>query len=263
MVESSINGDSNSDILKDLALNIASGTIANAGAKSIGIAYHTDKISKSEQLTLHAILGCAVGATGGGDCASGAVSGVMGELTGTALRDSVYGQNPTLTKEQASQLAGLVGGTSAIITGNAIGLSDFEIADNVYSGQRIGDNAARNNALYIGGKVKIPFSDYITGEGNDYDIHSGLKADLIVRSYTAGTDGKSKSKTFFSLGAGGYINIVPHDSKTLLGLSYNRVPGILFFDAMQTDRGVGFGITLGAFATPSVKAGATINDTKE
>jgi len=116
--------------------------------KSIG------KIEKPTQLSLHAGLGCAMGAAGGGDCASGAMSGVTGELAGMALYDSVYGSNPTLTKDQAAQLAGAAGGLSAIFTGNLVGNSDSEIADNMWSGQRIGKNAAEHNALAnVGGAI--------------------------------------------------------------------------------------------------------------
>jgi hypothetical protein len=146
-VQSSVNGDSFSEALENQGQNVLIGAIGNLGAKQIGVSYKTGKIEKPTQLALHAGLGCAMGAAGGGDCASGAVSGVTGELAGMALYDSVYGSNPTLTKDQAAQLAGAAGGLSAIFTGNAVGLSDEEVADNIFSGQRIGDNAARNNAL--------------------------------------------------------------------------------------------------------------------
>jgi hypothetical protein len=148
-VQSSVNGDSFSEALENQGQNVLIGAIGNLGAKQIGVSYKTGKIEKPTQLALHAGLGCAMGAAGGGDCASGAMSGVTGELAGMALQTSVYGSNPTLTKDQAAQLAGAAGGLSAIFTGNAVGLSDGEVADNIFSGQRIGDNAARNNALFL------------------------------------------------------------------------------------------------------------------
>jgi hypothetical protein len=52
---------------------------------TITIIYNAPAISQTRQLTLHAILGCAIGAGmsgGGSGCASGAVAGVVGELTG-------------------------------------------------------------------------------------------------------------------------------------------------------------------------------------
>ncbi|MBT5827730.1 MAG: VENN motif pre-toxin domain-containing protein [Alphaproteobacteria bacterium] len=114
--------------------------------------FKSGDISRAKQLTLHSALGCGAALAGGGDCASGALSGVSGELAGEYVKDNLYpgqttssltGQQKTVIKE----LGGLAGGLSAIFTGNAVGLSESDIADNIFSGQRIGKNAVENNFL--------------------------------------------------------------------------------------------------------------------
>ena len=158
-VQSSINGDSFSEALESQGSNILIGAVGNLGAQEIGSAFKSGNISRAKQLTLHSALGCGTALAGGGDCASGALSGVSGELAGEYVKDTLYpGQTPSsLTGQQKTvikELGGLAGGLSAIFTGNAVGLSDGEVADNIFSGQRIGKNAAENNALAnIGGAI--------------------------------------------------------------------------------------------------------------
>ena len=93
-------------------------------------------------MVLHGALGCASGAASGGDCASGAVSGMTGELA-AEFADQSLGLN----RQQSIEFAGLAGGFSTIFTGNVVGLSDSEIAQNIYIGSRVGKNAGENNAL--------------------------------------------------------------------------------------------------------------------
>ena len=159
-VHSSINGDSFSDAMQDQFQNILVGALGNLGAKEIGSAahgsvtqnqngtytYNAPSIGKANQLALHVGLGCAMGLAGGNDCASGAVSGVVGEITAEYL-----GKNTNLNNNQIKELSGLSGGLSAIFTSNAVGLEDQQVADNIFSGQRIGKNAAENN--YLTGKI--------------------------------------------------------------------------------------------------------------
>ncbi|MDD2840352.1 MAG: DUF637 domain-containing protein, partial [Rickettsiales bacterium] len=149
-VQSAMNGNSFGEALQDQIINVLINAVGEVGAKQIGGAYHTGEIGKPTQLTLHAALGCVTGALGGGDCASGAVSGVVGELAGETFGDSVYGKNANLTKQQEAiikEIGGLAGAFSAIFTGNLVGLDDSEVAENMYSGQRIGKNAVENNYL--------------------------------------------------------------------------------------------------------------------
>ena len=163
IIQSKLNGDSTSETLRSLAINVGVGAIGNLGAKQIGRAAHgsvaTDangnvlrnadgsiiytkpSINKLTQLTLHAGLGATTATLTGNDALSGAVSGLVGELTAERIGTS------GLTDEQIVQVAGLTGGLSAIATGSATGQSDEEIADNIFSGKRIGSNAAQNNYL--------------------------------------------------------------------------------------------------------------------
>jgi len=63
-----------------------------------------------------------------------------------------------MDRNTAIQLGGLAAGLSTIFTGNAVGLDDQEVADNIFAGQRIGSNAAANNALQVMAQ-KVPPSD--------------------------------------------------------------------------------------------------------
>jgi hypothetical protein len=162
--QSAINGDSFNETLKKQGMNILIGAVGNLGAKEIGNAYHSGNISKPLQLTLHGILGCGMGAAanGSGGCASGAVSGITGELTA-----EVIGDNTSIQGRKLAELSGLAGGLSAIITGNALGLDDGEIADNIFSGQRIAANAAENNYQKDVHKYLTEFLAMAAGYTND------------------------------------------------------------------------------------------------
>ena len=176
-VESAVRGDSFSDALESQGSNILIGAAGNLGANAIGKLAHggevvtnpetglteitTASISKPTQYFLHGALGCGMGLAGGGDCASGTVSGVVGEIAAEKLYgETTFIQDPNspsgvslkytrtgMSKDTAKELSGLIAGYSSIFTGNAVGLSDSEVAENIFSGQRIGKNAAENNAL--------------------------------------------------------------------------------------------------------------------
>ena len=143
--QSAVNGESFSDTIKNQGTNILVGAVSNVGAKHIGMNYKTSAqtgVDKAIQLTSHAALGAGVSALTGNDALSGAVSGVVGEVGGEYFKDS------GINKKTGSQLAGLVGGYSVIFTGNALGLDDSEVADSMFSGQRLGINAALYNAYF-------------------------------------------------------------------------------------------------------------------
>ena len=145
------------------------GAVANVGAKHIGMNYKTSAgtgVDKAIQLTSHAALGAGVSALTGNDALSGAVSGVIGEVVGEASikhlnQNQADKQGGIITLAQirqnkniAKELSGVAGAYSSIFTGNLVGNSDSEIADNMWSGQRIGKNAAEHNALAnIGGAI--------------------------------------------------------------------------------------------------------------
>ena len=143
--QSAVNGESFSDSLKEQGTNILVGAVSNVGAKHIGMNYKTSAqtgVDKAIQLVSHAGLGAATAELTGNDALSGAVSGVVGEVGGEFID-----KNTNLSNNAIKELAGLAGGYSAIFTGNLVGLSDGEVAGNIFSGSRIGKNAAENNAL--------------------------------------------------------------------------------------------------------------------
>jgi len=80
LLTAEINGDSFGDALEDQLKNIVIGAASNMAAGAIGKSYKSGDINKATQLALPAGLGSAAGEAGGGDCASGAVSGVVGEM---------------------------------------------------------------------------------------------------------------------------------------------------------------------------------------
>ena len=156
--QSAVTGESFSEALKSQGLNIIAGAVGNLGAKEIGIRAHgvdvvnadgqivghiDGTINKAQQLALHAGLGAVEAGIVGNDPLSGAVSGVVGESVGEYV-----GENTDLSDSAVIQIGGLAGAGSAIFTGNAVGLSDSEVADNMWSGQRIGSNAVENNLLH-------------------------------------------------------------------------------------------------------------------
>ncbi|HSQ97583.1 MAG TPA: DUF637 domain-containing protein [Rickettsiales bacterium] len=141
-LQSAVNGDSFSEALENQVINTIVMAGAKLGANAIGESYHTDEIGKATQLTLHAALGATVNLLTGNDALSGAISGVVGELAG-----EVFDNTTDLSDDALKQIGGLAGGLSAIITSKVEGLDVDEIADNAYSGQRIGINAVANNYL--------------------------------------------------------------------------------------------------------------------
>ena len=244
LVQSAISNDSSSDMIKNLATNIAIGAFSNVAAKQIGAAAHSGTISKPEQLALHAGLGAITAALTGNDALSGAVSGVVGEMTGDALKSQV--DSGSMTKQTAIQLAGLAGGFSSIITGEFSGQSDHEVAQNVWSGSRIGANAAQNNSFYIGGKVKIPFP------GPDYDIHAGVQSNILFREDSIGTDGRGTNFLVVpEVGAGMYVYTIPHGHDPSVSTSWGY-RNTISADYIRTHQGgSGFGYTVGISTAPA------------
>jgi len=255
-VQSVVTGDSFSDSLKRQGANIIIGAVGNLGAKQIGMAYHpadgSQGIGKPLQLALHAGLGCGMAAAGGNDCASGAVSGMVGEEIGSYAYNQL-GYN----RQTAIQLGGLAGGASAIFTGNAVGLDDQEIADNIFSGQRIGDNAARNNATYVdknGKVVKVDKEDgdrgvYIDNQdgGTRKDIYVGNSKyiDTFINPKTGEVDKNSVIK--FGVSMDGFVeNVSNIGGATVGGLD---APVDLIYLAKDSLTGAPFDVKtkLGAF----------------
>lgn len=268
VAQSAINGDSFSDIVEQQNENILIYTMAKVVANEIGRSYHgtTDEygnitsastISKSQQLTLHAALGATVASLTDTNIVTGAASGVIGELAAEQAHKSGSDVDTSI------RIAGL---TSAIATATYGGLtnqSDEEVSANIWEGSRIGENAGRNNALYIGGTVRIPGSDLITGKSNDYDIHSGVQIGLGLEEKYIGTNGHGSSLYVVpEFGIGGYINVIPHNEgiDKSFSLGYRNTVSIEY---IKTDQGNnGYGVTFGVSTSPYTKipVNITISD---
>ncbi len=282
VVQSAVNGESPSDTLSNLALNIAVGAVANAAAKEIGnaahgsvatdadgnilrnsdgsIVYNAPRISTAEQLTLHAALGCASGAAQGGDCASGAAAGVVGEITGASMRSSV--ENGSINKQTAIQLAGLSGAAASLFVSAASGASDEQTANNIFTGQRVGGNAAENNAILFAGKYKIFGTDNIkTKDGKDYDVHIGLQGSAAFKEKSFGTDGVGSSTIVIpQLGLGFYLFAIPSGETPDITLS-SGIRNIFSYDAIKTNQNnYGGGISFGYAISPPISGNISFED---
>ena len=193
-------------------------------------------------------------AAGSNNCAAGAMAGVTGELTA----DTLY-NHTNLSRQNSIEAAKLTGAlSSAMIVGPDDG-------DSVFAGSQIGRNAGENNALYIGGRVKLPYSDKITGKGNDYDIHSGLKLGIGLEEKSIGTDGYGKALYLIpEFGFGGYINIVPHNESVdkSFSLGYRNSASFDYLTTNQNNTGVG--VTVGISTSPItwIPGNITVNNPK-
>ena len=279
-----VTGDSITQTIKNqgganqLLLNIALNAAGEVGAKEIGIAAHgltdingnyiVNPIAKSTQLALHAGIGCVMGSQSG-NCAAGAAGAVAGEIiaenyfknqienNGATIEGNNVVIDPSKTnltlaqvnefKLQASQLASLAGGLAAVP------FAGSDDASAIYAGSNAGNNSSVNNSLYLGGKYKIPLP------GPDYDLHVGIKGDAVFTSVTMGSDGGNKSFNIIpSVGGGIYANAIPHGAQSVGSISYSPIPDLLFIEAIKTNKGMGFGGTLGIFVAPPVKIGVSV-----
>ena len=150
VAQSTINGDSFTESLNNSMQNLLINAAGEMAAKEIGNAAHpTDqygnslatRITKAEQLALHATLGATISSLTGGDILSGAAAGVIGELTGESLHPSV--ENASLNRQTAIQFAGLAGSSASLLTSIATGRSDEQTASNMFAGQRVGGGMRR------------------------------------------------------------------------------------------------------------------------
>ena len=174
-IQSTINGDSFTEALKHQAINTIVMAGADYAANQIGQQYHTNgfsdnnAINKATQLTLHAGLGALANGLTGNDMLSGAISGVVGELTGEYLKGKGY------NKQDGSEIAGLTSAISSLITGKVQDLDTNDIRDNVYSGYRVGKNASENNNYFEDTINTInEYSDY---KNNMDNIYNGYYSD--------------------------------------------------------------------------------------
>ena len=140
VVESTLNGKSFEETLKDQFVTSIVMAGANLATKGIGSNYHEGNINKGTQLLLHGVVGAASSKLLGKDALSGATSSIIGEVTGELL-----GENTKLSDDALKEIGGLAGGLSALVTGGLQGLDESEISSNIFNGQRLGKNAVENN----------------------------------------------------------------------------------------------------------------------
>jgi hypothetical protein len=127
---------------------LQSGAISMIGAElagEIGDAARDGDIDHATQLIAHAALGCAMGeGLKDGGCASGAIGGVVGELTAEAYLDQVKrGITDGFTAEQIQGLQA----QGVNISRLTAGIAAFAAGGNVNVAAATGGNAAQNNVL--------------------------------------------------------------------------------------------------------------------
>jgi adhesin HecA-like repeat protein len=160
-----------------ILLNTALNALAETGANEIGIAAHAGEINKATQLTLHGVIGCAIGSTSG-NCAAGAAGAIAGEIAGekyfkskldkhniSEVNGTIQGNNiyldPSKTdltlneltkiKLQTVELSKVIGAFAAVP------FAGDDDASAVYAGSNASRNAVENNSLDLRGQ-------YVAGE---------------------------------------------------------------------------------------------------
>ncbi len=237
--------------MKNVLVNAA----GEVGANNIGLAAKTGQINTAQQLALHAGLGCAMAAAGSNNCGAGAAAGVVGEALGSTLDKNTNLSNENIIA--ASQISGAL--TAAMVVGADDG-------DSVFAGGNVARNATQNNAIYIGGEVKIPGSDFLTGKGNDYDLNSGLNIGKGLEQKSIGTDGNSSAFYVIpTFGIGGYINFIPHGENInkVFSLGYKNFISADYLTTHQNNSG--YGVSLGISTSPItwIPANITIDNSNQ
>lgn len=120
-------------------------------AQEIGKAYHTGEIDKVSQMIAHAALGCAAGAIAAGDCKSGAIGGVVGEVAAELVEQSIHNAltERDLTRDEAIVLVNNWRASGVDVARVAAGLAAALAGGDVDTGADAGGNAAENNAFWI------------------------------------------------------------------------------------------------------------------
>lgn len=144
--------------------------IGEVGANEIGNAAKSGDINTAAQYIAHAALGCAVGAVGGGDCASGATGGVVGELTGdiykTLTEDDLVDALASGKFEDWERKGVDLARLSSALVAFATGL-DVDTAAGT------GENAAKNNVFFVPALIAMAIAAYTVQQG-DGDLVAGI-----------------------------------------------------------------------------------------
>lgn len=221
--------------------------LGEVGAKEIGLAAHTNQITQPQQLALHAALGATISTSLGGDALSGAIAGASSEyIASEALKNGTSAQNAILLGQG-------VGAASSLISSSIQGRDDEQIAKDINLGAFVGVNAAVNNALYLGGKIRIP------APGPDYDLHAGVSGDMTFTSVSMGTDGMGRAGNAVPvIGGGIYVNLVPHGENVQTTISYGGKDQKSYNLLRTYEGGTGVGFSYG-YAYSTVKYNVTVD----
>ena len=194
-----------------------------------------------------------MGAASGGNCGAGAIAGIVGEITGDALRPSV--DNRSIDRQTAIQIAGVSGGAAALLTSAATNQSDEDTANNIFAGQRIGGNAAENNSLYFMDKKIFNYP-----KNKDYDLNVGFQYSVGPVSISKGRDGiGATGNTVPSLSISVYTNLFPRGETAITGANIGY-KNLLTIDSILTNKGnFGFGFTGGISIAPPIPFNSSIN----
>lgn len=133
--QSAVNGDDFGQALRRSLLNIVINAAGEVAANGIGYAAKTGQITTTQQLTLHAGLGCAMGAAQNGNCAAGAAGAVLAEGSAQLLESQFDSYD--------RKFNGNVGKAIGTLGGLAIGGPDN--GDAVYAANNTANNAVENN----------------------------------------------------------------------------------------------------------------------
>lgn len=141
-VDVAING---ADLSESLKSNLRFAGAAVLGAQlsqEIGIEFAKGEIDRGTQLIAHAVLGCAVGTVGTGNCGAGAAGQLAGEISGLLYGGVTQTDIDNQTQEWRNRgvnIARLSGAIAAALAGGN--------ANDVNLGSDAGGTAAANNAL--------------------------------------------------------------------------------------------------------------------
>lgn len=139
VINTAVNGGNLEDNLRESLKTALIDTAAANVAKNIGDLEAGDKINAFTHKFAHAVAGCAAGAAKAGDCSSGALGAVVGEIAAELYAPK---DGTPLTPQQKTDtinFSKLMAGVAAAITG--------EDANAVNLAASAGGNAAENNYL--------------------------------------------------------------------------------------------------------------------
>jgi len=199
-----VNGGKLSENLKSSVLTAAISLVGSEAANAIKLAVvdanldptNSQAVIKVTQLVAHAALGCGLGAASGGDCSSGAIGGVAGELTAWGYQSMTADDlNADLNEITNSNLSleeqkNLVEAKSQKWIEAGVDLSRLSgalaataVGGDAATASTTAGNAAENNALFIIPIILVAMEviDKALMAKDAYDLAEAVKNDDKVR----------------------------------------------------------------------------------